>query len=92
MTKALDVQTQKSFEYLREVEEVAQDILTDKQTKLEIANAQNKYREAFRGLEEVTDRQTWIKLGSVYVQLPTKECKNILKEGKSMSFPRISIQ
>lgn len=81
MSKTLDVETQKSFDYLREVEEVAQEVLTDKQTKLEIANAQNKYREAFRGLQEVSDRQSWIVLGSVYVQLPTEECKNILKEG-----------
>lgn len=84
MSNRLDVETQKSFEYLREVEEVAQEVLTDKQTKLEIANAQNKYREAFRGLEETEDRQTWIKLGLVYVQLPTEECKCILKEGSNI--------
>lgn len=89
MSKVLDVETQKSFDYLQEVEKVAQKVLVDKQTKLELANAQNKYREAYRALQQVEDRQSWIKLGTVYVKLPTEECKNMLKEeidttGKSM--------
>lgn len=81
MSKPLDAETQKSFTYLKEVEEVAQEILTDKQTKLELANAQNKCREAYRALQGVEDRQTWLKIGAVHVRLPKEECREILKNG-----------
>lgn len=81
MYKQLDAGTQKSFTYLTEVEELAQDILTDKQTKLELANAQNKYREAYRALPNVEDRQAWLKIGAVHVRLPKEECREILKRG-----------
>lgn len=85
MTKTLDIKTQKSFTYLKEVEEAAQEILTDKQTKLDLANAQNKYREAYRALQEVEERRTWLKVGSVYVRLPKEECREILKNGLGVS-------
>lgn len=81
MSQVLDVETQKSFTYLKEVEEVAQEILTDKQTKLEVANAQNKCREAYRALQTIEERQAWIKIGAVYVRLPKEECRELLKNG-----------
>lgn len=76
-----NIQNQKSFQYLTEVETVAQDLLTDKQTKLDLSNARNKFREALRALETVEDRNSWMQLGSVYIQRPTEECKVILKRG-----------
>lgn len=80
MAKLPDIEQQKSLKYLVEVETVGQDILTLKQEKLELANAQNKFREASRALKQVYDRNSWIKLGSVYVERPTEECKSILQE------------
>lgn len=82
MAKLPEVEQQKSFKYLEEVETVGQDILTLKEEKLELANAQNKFREALRALEHVYDRNTWIQLGSVYIERPTEECKAILRKGK----------
>lgn len=76
-----EINQQKSFKYLVEVETVAQDILTLKDEKLELSNAQNKFREALRALEQCDDRNSWIELGSVYVQRPTEECKVILRRG-----------
>lgn len=81
MSKRLDADTQKSFTYLTEVEEVAQEILTDKQAKLELANAQNKCREAYKALQNVEDRQAWLKIGAVHVRLPKEDCREILKRG-----------
>jgi len=80
MAKLPDIEQQKSLKYLVEVETVGQDILTLKQEKLELANAQNKFREALRALKLIYDRNSWIKLGSVYVERPTEECKSILGE------------
>ncbi|CAG9838934.1 unnamed protein product [Diabrotica balteata] len=75
-----DVQTQKSYKYLQEVETVAQDILTLKEEKLSIANTQNKLREALTALKYVDDRQTWVEIGSIYIQLPTEEAKYLLQD------------
>ncbi|GJQ68750.1 hypothetical protein Trydic_g17282 [Trypoxylus dichotomus] len=69
----------KSTIYLTEVEALAQDILTDKETKLELSNAQNKFREAYRALQQSTEKSAWMKFGLVYIQLPTKECQNLMK-------------
>ncbi|CAG9762629.1 unnamed protein product [Ceutorhynchus assimilis] len=80
MAKLPQIEQQKSFIYLQEVETVGQDILTLKEEKLELSNAQNKYREALRALESVFDRNSWIQVGAVYIERPTEECKAILRK------------
>ncbi|KAI4470704.1 hypothetical protein MML48_1g09239 [Holotrichia oblita] len=75
----------KSTIYLTEVETLAQQILTDKESKLRLSNAQNKFREAYRALQQNFDKKSWMKLGSVYIEIPTEECKNIMKNGKTSS-------
>lgn len=82
MSALQDLETQKSYKYLHEVETLAQEILTAKDTKLQIANAQNKFREALRAIEASEDRKTWIQMGMVYIERPSSECKNILRTGK----------
>ncbi|XP_044265526.1 p53 and DNA damage-regulated protein 1 [Tribolium madens] len=79
MSQCQDIQNQKSFQYLFEVETLAQDILTDKEIKLDLSNSRNKFREALRALESTEDRRAWIQAGSVYIERPTSECKEILK-------------
>ncbi|RZC38152.1 p53 and DNA damage-regulated protein 1 [Asbolus verrucosus] len=81
MSGLQDVYNQKSYQYLFEVETLAQDILTDKETKLDLSNSRNKFREALRALEHTEDRRTWMQMGSVYIERPTEECKAILKTG-----------
>ncbi|CAH1114257.1 unnamed protein product [Psylliodes chrysocephalus] len=75
-----NVQTQKSYKYLQEVETVAQDVLTLKQEKLQLANAHNKLREALTGLKCTEDRTSWLQKGCVYIELPTEEIKSIVKD------------
>ncbi|XP_018563331.2 p53 and DNA damage-regulated protein 1-like [Anoplophora glabripennis] len=79
MAALQDLQTQKSYKYLHEVETLAQEILTAKETKMQIANAQNKFREALRAIESTEERRTWIQMGTVYIERPSSECKNILR-------------
>lgn len=81
---SFNADTQKSFIYLQEVEEVAQEILTDKQTKLELVNAENKTREAYRALQNIEDRQAFLKVGEIYIQLPKQDCRELLKDGLSL--------
>lgn len=78
----MDPAMQKSVQYLTEIEELAQDIMTEKETKLELSNAQNKYREAIRALQQTDRRKTWLKCGLVDVELPVDECKSFLEQGK----------
>lgn len=86
MSKLEDVQSQKSFQYLQEVEELAQNILTAKEEKIQFANTQNKLREALRALQDVEERRTWFKIGCVYIERPTEECQIILKNSKNEQF------
>lgn len=72
---------EKTIKYLTEVETLAQDILTSKDSKLELSNAHNKYREAFRALQQTHNRKTWMRCGSIYVEMPVDECKTYLKNG-----------
>lgn len=85
MTSLDDVVTQKSFKYLEEIETIGQQILTLKDQKIKIANAQNKAREAYRALELSEDRYSWMQFGLVQIQRPTEECKSILKAGNYFS-------
>ncbi|XP_044751496.1 uncharacterized protein LOC123311530 [Coccinella septempunctata] len=78
--ESFDVETQKSYTYLKEVETVAQDILTLKDMKLELSNAQNKFREALRAIEHSDERTVWMKEGSVYIQRPRQECLIFLRK------------
>lgn len=73
--------TSKLLTYLTETESIAQDVITHKEMKLELANAVNKYNEAIRALDKTDERKTWLKVSNVYIELPVEECKNILKEG-----------
>lgn len=82
MAHLADVQNQKSFQYLSEVETLAQEILTEQEKKLDLANSCNKFREALRALESCEYRRAWMQVGCVYVERPTEECKNILQRGK----------
>lgn len=80
-----DIETQKSYKYLYEVETLAQNILTLKEERLELENGRNKVREAFRALEAIDKRRTWMQVGQVYVERPTAECKGLLKDGKQQN-------
>lgn len=77
----MDQSMDKTIKYLTEVETLGQDILTLKDTKLELSNAHNKYREAYRTLQQTHNRKTWMKCGFVYMELPVDECKTFLKKG-----------
>ncbi|KAJ8925284.1 hypothetical protein NQ315_009112 [Exocentrus adspersus] len=79
MSTLQNLETDKSYKYLYEVETLAQDLLTAKETKKEIANAQNKFREALRSIEQTEERRTWIQIGSVYVEKPSVDCINLLR-------------
>lgn len=81
----LDSAREKTFIYLEEVESVSQDILTLREEKVKLANAQNKNREALRALEQVYERNTWMQLGSVRILRPTEECKGLLRNGKNIN-------
>lgn len=77
----MDETMRKTREYLEAVESLAQDILTERSTKLELSNAANKYNEGIRALEKTEERKTWLRISDFYLELPVGECVNLLKDG-----------
>lgn len=78
----MNPEMERTTKYLTDMETIAQDILTEKQQKLELSNASNKYNEAIRALEKTSDRKTWLKVSNVYIELGREECKELLKQGR----------
>ncbi|KAK5644011.1 hypothetical protein RI129_007856 [Pyrocoelia pectoralis] len=69
----------KSLTYLIEVETIAQDILTLKDTKLELAHTLSKLQESLRALQKTQDKRSFIKVGSIFVEYPTDYCKLLVE-------------
>ncbi|KAF5305925.1 hypothetical protein FQR65_LT07536 [Abscondita terminalis] len=70
----------KTLTYLMEVETICQDILTLKDTKLELANTLSKLQECLRALQKTDDRKSFLKIGSLFIEHPTEKCKTIIQK------------
>lgn len=81
MSDPVTPELSRSLTYLLEVETIAQDILTLKETKLDLANALNKLRESHRALQTTSDKYSFIKVGSLFFNYSTEECKTLIQEG-----------
>lgn len=57
----------------------AEDVLTDKQTIIDLSRRSNETREALRALDKETSHKTWICVGQQFIKLPTAKAKEILK-------------
>jgi len=70
-------------QYLGELEEVAEDVLTDKHQIVDLDRRRNKNREAIRALEKqnggIHDK-SWVCIGNMFLKMPTSQTTNLLKE------------
>lgn len=71
----------KNLTYLTEIEALAQDILTLKEDKLELSHVLNKLQESLRALQKSEEKKTFIKMGPLYLQNSTDDCKSIVQKG-----------
>ncbi|XP_070574520.1 p53 and DNA damage-regulated protein 1-like [Ptychodera flava] len=71
--------------YLGQVEELAEEILTDKQTVVDLDRKRNKNREAIRALGKVQPTpgkadKTWVCFGNMFLKIPRADAKNLLEK------------
>ncbi|KAL5019413.1 hypothetical protein ScPMuIL_005135 [Solemya velum] len=77
----MDLDTSHLLEYLAQVEEVAEDILADKQNLIDLDKKRQKTREAIRKLRnEQESKKTWICFGNMFLKLPHKQASTIIEK------------
>lgn len=66
---------------LTNLEEAAEDILTDRQTIIDLDRKRNGNREALRHLKTKGEKKSWINMGTTFFKLETESVEEILKSG-----------
>ncbi|ODM99810.1 p53 and DNA damage-regulated protein 1 [Orchesella cincta] len=72
--------TTKIVTCLTDLEEVAEDILTDRRTIIDLDRTRNGNREALRHLQKQGDKKSWIVMGNTFFKLETESVEDILKK------------
>jgi len=73
--------TERIVTYLTNLEEAAEDILTDRQTIIDYDRKRNVNREALRHLKNTKDKKTWIAMGNTFFKLETPAIETMIKKG-----------
>ena len=83
MDEELNLEAQKTLQFLRDTEAAAQDVLINKQDIIALDRRRQKIREALWALkkDERTDSKTWISVGSIFVKTRTDKTKELLQRG-----------
>ncbi len=77
--------------HLREIEEAAEDVLTDKQEIVDLDRRRNENREALRALDKSCKAhwkgeegsKTWLAMGTnCFLKLPSRQAKELLQRGR----------
>lgn len=75
----MDIDKNKLLPYLIQVEEVAEDILSDKQQLTDLDRRRNKTREAIRVVQKDKSLvKTWVCFGNQFIKLPKQNTKKLL--------------
>lgn len=77
----MDIDPDKLLPYLTQVEEVAEDILSDKQQLIDLDRRRQKTREAIRVIQkDKTTEKTWVCFGNQFIKLPKQKTKKLLEK------------
>ena len=79
----------KTLMHLTQIEEQAQEILTDRQEIVALDKQRNQNREAIRTIQKQDETSAWITVGPLLVKMPVKKVSDILNKGKVLlsNFP-----
>ncbi|XP_076061964.1 p53 and DNA damage-regulated protein 1-like isoform X4 [Oratosquilla oratoria] len=85
----MDFEPPKILQYLEDLEEVAEEVLSDRQEIINLDRRRNSNREALRTLRDITSlnagSKTWICIGNQFLRLPKKQAvSSIEKEQKQI--------
>lgn len=83
--------TSKIVTCLADLEEAAEDILTDRQTIIDLDRTRNGNREALRHLKKEGDKKSWIVMGNTFFKLETESVEDILKKGYHQYHPHYNV-
>ncbi|KAJ8307483.1 hypothetical protein KUTeg_015567 [Tegillarca granosa] len=74
-------ESEKVLKYLIEAEEIAEDILTDKQQLVDLDRKRQKTREAIRTLQkDKSSNKLWVCFGNMFLKLPKSQTKKLLEK------------
>lgn len=71
-----------SLMHLTQIEEQAQEILTDRQEIIALDKQRNQNREAIRAIQKQDETSAWVTVGPLLVKMPIKKVSNVLNKGK----------
>ena len=69
----------KALHIFSELDAAAEDVLTDKQTIIDLSRKSNETRRAIRTLEKEEKNKSWVCVGQTFIKIPTKKATEILK-------------
>lgn len=74
---------EKSLLHLTQIEEKAQEILSDREEIVALDKQRNHNREAIRAVQKQDHTTAWITVGPLLVKMPIKKVSNILNNGRN---------
>jgi len=79
---------QRLLEHLCEIEEAAEEVLSNKQEIVDLDRKRCQNREALRALShlntsEQTEKKCWLAMGNCFFQLPQDKAKNLLQKDQT---------
>ena len=73
-------------EHLREIEEAAEEVLSDKQEIVDLDRKRCQNREAIRAMDQhlnhASSSSQWLAMGNCFFKLPQDKAKTLLQKGK----------
>jgi hypothetical protein len=67
--------------YLTDLEQAAEDILTDRQTIIDYDRKRNANREALRSMKNSSEKKTWIAMGNTFFKLEKPTVEDLISQG-----------
>lgn len=77
---------QKALKHIQQVEEKANEILTDRQEIIALDKRRNNDRVGMRALQKQNCEKHWVTIGPLLLKMPSKTAEELLVEGTSTSF------
>ncbi|XP_069031581.1 p53 and DNA damage-regulated protein 1 isoform X2 [Embiotoca jacksoni] len=78
----MDAESQRALEYLTEVEEAAEDVLTTKQQIVDLDTKRNKNREALNALKHEMSDSEKVKVcfGNMFIKFPNSKTREMIQK------------
>ncbi|KAK7112660.1 p53 and DNA damage-regulated protein 1-like [Littorina saxatilis] len=78
---AAPIDSQQLLEHLAQVEDVAEEILTDKQKLIDLNHHWNQTREAMRVLQkDKSDNKQWVCMGNMFIKMEKKSTSRLIEK------------